>query len=243
MELYPAIDLSGGRVVRLTQGDFARSTVYEEDPARAARTFASQGARWLHVVDLDGAKTGKPGNLPALKAILVAFPGRVQVGGGIRTVETARDYLSMGVERLVLGTGALTNPDFLGAMLREFPGRFFVGVDVRDGRIAISGWIETTEGSPRSTMARLAAEGVAGFIYTDIAKDGMLEGPNLPVYRELASALPVPVIASGGIGAIDDIRRLRESGVSGAIVGRALYTGAVDLVSALALCSAGTPSC
>ena len=243
MQLYPAIDLSSGRVVRLTQGDFARATVYEEDPARAARGFSEKGATWLHVVDLDGAKTGQPGNLPALKAIIGAFPGKIQVGGGIRTLDTARRYLELGVERLVLGTGALTNPDFLGAMLRECSGRFFVGVDVRGGKIAISGWLETTEGSPFATMTRLASEGVAGFVYTDISKDGMLEGPNLPVYREFAATLNAPVIASGGIGSLDDILRLREAKVSGAIVGRALYTGAVDLAAALALCREDLPPC
>ncbi len=243
MQLYPAIDLSAGRVVRLTQGDFARATVYEEDPVRAARSFSEKGATWLHVVDLDGAKTGKPGNLPALKAILGAFPGKIQVGGGIRTLETAKSYLDLGVERLVLGTGALTNPDFLGAMLRECPGRFFVGVDVREGKIAISGWLQTTEGSPVATMKKLAKDGVAGFVYTDISKDGMLEGPNLPVYRELSATLSVPVVASGGIGTLDDILRLRESKVSGAIVGRALYTGAVDLSKALELCRTGATPC
>ncbi len=243
MQLYPAIDLSGGRVVRLTQGDFARATVYEEDPARAARSFFDKGATWLHVVDLDGAKTGQPGNLRALEAIIGSFRGKIQVGGGIRTLDTARRILDLGVERLVLGTGALTNPDFLAAMLRECPGRFFVGVDVRDGKMAISGWLETTGGAPGETMKRLASDGVAGFVYTDIARDGMLEGPNLPVYRELAETLSVPVIASGGIGSLDDILRLREAKVSGAIVGRALYTGAVDLSQALALCRPDPAPC
>ena len=243
MQLYPAIDLSAGRVVRLTQGDFARATVYEEDPARAARSFAEKGASWLHVVDLDGAKAGQPGNLPALKAIIGSFPGKIQVGGGIRSVETARSYLALGVERLILGTGALTNPEFLATMLREFPGRFFVGVDVREGKIAISGWLETTHGAPVATMKKLASEGVAGFVYTDISKDGMLEGPNLPVYRELAATLKAPVVASGGIGSLDDILRLREAKLSGAIIGRALYTGAVDLAAALALCRTDAPPC
>ncbi len=235
MEIYPAIDLREGLVVRLTQGDFERSTVYGTDPAAVAASFARQGARWLHVVDLDGAKTGVVSNLPAIERIVGAFPGKVQLGGGIRSPETAALFLDRGVERLVLGTGALTDPPFLEAMLNHHPGRFYVGLDVRDNRIAVSGWLGETDGDPRETMTSLASMGVAGFVYTDIMKDGMLSGPNLPVYRELVRTLPVPVVASGGIGSLSDLRDLRDAGVAGAIVGRALYTGAIDLSRALSL--------
>ena len=241
MEIYPAIDLKEGLVVRLSQGDFDRSTVYGTDPTAVAVSFARQGARWLHVVDLDGAKSGKVSNLSAIEQIVGHFPGKLQVGGGIRTLEAAARYLERGVERLVLGTGALTDPDFLAAMLKHHPGRFYVGLDVRDGRIAVSGWIEEAAGDPRETMAALAKRGVAGFVYTDILKDGMLAGPNLEVYRDLAGSLPVPVIASGGIGGLSDIIALSEAGVAGAIVGRALYTGAVDLARALSVSKSGSP--
>lgn len=235
MEIYPAIDLKEGLVVRLTQGDFDRSTVYGTDPAAVASSFGQEGARWIHVVDLDGAKNGLPSNLPAIEKIVRKFSGKVQVGGGIRTLETARLYFEKGAERLILGTGALTDPPFLLAMLEEFPGRFYIGLDVRNNRIAVSGWLSETAGDPMTTMKEMAKKGVAGFVYTDILKDGMLAGPNLPVYQKLASELPVPVIASGGIGSFRDIEALRDAGVSGAIVGRALYTGAVSLSQALAL--------
>ncbi|EQD24769.1 MAG: 1-(5-phosphoribosyl)-5-[(5-phosphoribosylamino)methylideneamino]imidazole-4-carboxamide isomerase [Nitrospirae bacterium] len=239
MEIFPAIDIKDGQVVRLSQGDFDRSTVYGTDPAAVAASFARKGARWLHVVDLDGAKNGAVSNLAAIERIVGTFPGKVQAGGGIRTPETAALYLERGVERLVLGTGALTDPAFLSAMLKNHPGRFYVGLDVRNNRIAISGWLSEVSGDPRETMAVLAEKGVSGFVYTDILKDGMLGGPNLPVYRELARTLPVPVIASGGIGALSDIRALLEAGVAGAIVGRALYTGSVDLSQALTLAASG----
>ena len=241
MDIYPAIDLTEGLVVRLSQGDFDRSTVYGTDPAAVAVSFARQGARWLHVVDLDGAKSGKVSNLSAIEQIVGHFPGKVQVGGGIRTLDAAARYLERGVERLVLGTGALTDPDFLTAMLKHHSGRFYVGLDVRNGRIAISGWIEEAAGDPQDTMASLADRGVAGFVYTDILKDGMLSGPNLDVYRNLARTLPVPVVASGGIGGLSDIIALSEAGVAGAIVGRALYTGAVDLARALSVSKSGSP--
>jgi phosphoribosylformimino-5-aminoimidazole carboxamide ribotide isomerase len=242
MEIYPAIDLKEGSVVRLTQGDFSRTTVYGTDPVAVATSFRQQGARWLHVVDLDGAKGGIPANLGVIEKIVLNFSGRVQVGGGIRTLETARLYLEKGAERLVLGTGALTDPAFLEAMLREFPGKFYVGLDVRNNRIAVSGWLSETSGDPMATMIEMAKKGVAGFVYTDILKDGMLSGPNFPVYETLARELSVPVIASGGIGTPGDIEALKKAGAAGAIVGRALYTGAVSLPLALAL-SSETASC
>lgn len=242
MEIYPAIDLKEGAVVRLTQGDFTKSTTYGTDPLAVASSFQEQGARWIHVVDLDGARNGVPENLPVIKQIVRSFSGKVQVGGGIRNIETARSYFDKGAERLVLGTGALTDPDFLNAMIREFPGRFYVGLDVRNNRIAVSGWLSETSGDPIGTMKEMARRGVAGFVYTDILRDGMLSGPNLPVYKKLATELLVPVIASGGIGKTKDIEELKEAGLAGAIIGRALYTGAVTLSHALSL-SSKTSSC
>lgn len=235
MEIYPAIDLRDGQVVRLTQGDFSQSTVYGEDPLAVVASFMDQGARWIHVVDLDGARTGVPGAPRVIGEIVRKFSGKVQVGGGIRSLETARLYFGCGADRLVLGTGAFTDPAFLAGMLGEFPGRFYVGLDVRNNRIAISGWLSETAGDPMATMKEMADTGVAGFVYTDILKDGMLSGPNLPVYRTLTRDLSVPVIASGGVGTLADLRALGEIGVAGAIVGRALYTGAVTLRDALAL--------
>ncbi len=239
MQIYPAIDLKDGQVVRLAQGDFDQATVYGTDPGAVADTFSQKGAQWLHVVDLDGAKSGIVSNLAAIERIVGHFPGKVQLGGGIRSVDTASLYLERGVERLVLGTGALTDPAFLEAMLARFPGRFYVGLDIRNNRIAVSGWLTETEGDPLATMRTMAEKGVAGFVYTDILKDGMLSGPNLPVYHDLVRSLPVPVIASGGIGRIEDLKSLQEAGVAGAIIGRALYTGAVDLVQAMALSGGG----
>lgn len=243
MDIYPAIDLKEGLVVRLTQGDFTKSTVYGTDPLAVATSFYNQGACWLHVVDLDGARSGVPGILPTIEGLVGNFSGKIQLGGGIRTIETARLYYSIGVERLVLGTGALTDRDFLSSMLKEFYGRFYVGLDVRDNRIAVSGWLSETTGDPLATMKELEGKGVAGFVYTDILKDGMLSGPNLPVYKTLSSELSVPVIASGGIGTLADITSLRDAGVDGVIVGRALYTGAVSLSKALPLSVPERPKC
>jgi phosphoribosylformimino-5-aminoimidazole carboxamide ribotide isomerase len=234
-ELIPAIDLLGGRCVRLAQGDYARATVYREDPAEQARAFAAHPIPRLHVVDLDGAREGKPRNGDAISRI-VASAGRVpvQLGGGIRSLEAVEAALGLGVDRVILGTAALRDPELLVRACRRYPARVAVGIDARDGRVAIEGWRETTATSVLDLARRVEQAGAAAIVYTDIARDGMLGGPNLAATAELAQALRLPVIASGGIGSEADLERAAAcEGLAGAIVGRALYTGAVDLARAL----------
>jgi phosphoribosylformimino-5-aminoimidazole carboxamide ribotide isomerase len=236
-EVIPAIDVLGGRCVRLAQGDYARVTVYRDDPAEQAAEFAAHPIRRLHVVDLDGAREGRPRNADAIRRV-VARAGKipVQMGGGIRSLEAIEAALALGVDRVVLGTAALRDPALLASACRLHPGRIAVGIDARDGRVAIEGWLETT-GTPALEVAQRARDaGAAAIIYTDIARDGMLSGPNLEAAAELAAAVALPVIASGGIGSEDDLARaaaLASRGLAGAIVGKALYTGAVDLARVL----------
>jgi phosphoribosylformimino-5-aminoimidazole carboxamide ribotide isomerase len=234
-ELIPAIDLLGGRCVRLAQGDYARATVYHEDPAEQARAFAAHPIPRLHVVDLDGAREGQPRNGEAISRI-VASAGRVpvQLGGGIRSLEAVEAALDLGVDRVILGTAALRDPELLARACRRHPGRVAVGIDARDGCVAVEGWLETTGTSALDLARRVEQAGAAAIVYTDIARDGMLGGPNLAATAELAQALRLPVIASGGIGSEDDLERAAAcEGLAGAIVGRALYTGAVDLARVL----------
>jgi phosphoribosylformimino-5-aminoimidazole carboxamide ribotide isomerase len=230
-ELIPAIDVLGGRCVRLAQGDYAQATVYREDPAEQARAFAAQPIPRLHVVDLDGAREGRPRNGEAITRI-VASAGRVpvQLGGGIRSLEAVEAALALGVDRVILGTAALRDPELLALACRRHPGRVAVGIDAREGRVAVEGWLETTGTSALELARRAEQAGAVAIVYTDIARDGMLSGPNLEATAELARALGVPVIASGGIGSEADLERAAAcEDISGAIVGRALYTGAVDL--------------
>jgi len=239
--LYPAIDLKDGHCVRLRQGDMRRATVFNDDPAAQAARFEADGFRWLHVVDLDGAFAGKPVNASAVEAILarVAFP--VQVGGGIRDMATAEGWLAKGVARVVIGTAAVRDPDFVRAAARAFPGRVAVGIDARDGMVAVEGWAETSALSALDLGRRFEDAGVAAVVYTDIARDGMLGGLDLAGTRALAKALSIPVIASGGLGSIDDVEALlapENRRIAGAIAGRALYDGRLDAARALALIEA-----
>jgi phosphoribosylformimino-5-aminoimidazole carboxamide ribotide isomerase len=242
-ELIPAIDLLGGRCVRLAQGRYEEATVYGDDPGAVAARFASYPLRRLHVVDLDGARAGAPANGGALRAILAAARGvPVQVGGGIRTLVQLEERLALGVDRAVLGTAALRDPSLVREAARRHPGRIAVGIDARDGRVAVQGWLESSDVPAVDLARRFEDAGVAAIVYTDIARDGMGTGPNLEQTAALAAAVRVPVIASGGVGSEDDVRRscaLAERGVAGLIVGRALYTGALDLGRALeiAACS------
>lgn len=234
-ELIPAIDVLDGRCVRLAQGDYARATVYREDPAEQARAFAEHPIPRLHVVDLDGARDGRPRNGAAISRI-VASAGRVpvQLGGGIRSLEAVDAALALGVDRVVLGTAALRDPELLALACRRHPGRVAVGIDARDGRVAVEGWLETTGTSALELARRAEQAGAAAIVYTDISRDGMLAGPNLAATEELAAAVRLPVIASGGIGSEADLERAAAcKALAGAIVGRALYTGAVDLANAL----------
>jgi phosphoribosylformimino-5-aminoimidazole carboxamide ribotide isomerase len=237
MTVYPAIDLRGGRCVRLLQGAFERETVYGEDPVAVARGFVAAGARWLHVVDLDGARAGRPVQTELIGAICAAAGVPVQVGGGLRDAAAVGAVLAAGAQRAVLGTLAVQDPDLAGALCRAHPGRVALGLDARDGRLRVAGWTEGSELSPAALAARAATLGAAAIIYTDVARDGTEKGPDLEGTRAVARAAGVPVIASGGVGSLADVRavgRLAADGVAGVIVGRALYTGAVRLADALA---------
>jgi len=236
MDVIPAIDLLAGRCVRLYQGDYARSQVFNDDPVAVARQWAEQGAARLHLVDLDGAKTGQPVNLKTIAAIVQAVNIPVQVGGGVRDRDRVRALLELGVERVILGTIALEQPELVQQLAHELPRQILVGIDARNGRVATRGWLDTSEVSAVDLAQQVASKGVVGIIYTDIQRDGTLKGPNLAALRELAAAVSVPVIASGGVSSITDLLSLlalEPLGVSGVIVGRALYTGDVSLREAL----------
>ncbi len=239
-ELIPAIDLLGGSCVRLVQGRYDAATVYDADPAAVAERFVRHPLERLHVVDLDGAKLGRPANTAAVRAILDVAKGvPLELGGGIRTLAAVEEWLGLGVDRVVLGTAALRDPELVRGAARRFPGRIAVGIDARDGRVAVSGWLETSETDALTLARRFEDAGVAALIHPDIARDGTGTGPNLEASEALARAVRLPVIASGGVGSLDDVRNACGRGLAGLIVGRALYTGAVDLASALeiAACS------
>ena len=235
--LYPAIDLKGGQVVRLKRGEMDQATIYADDPAAQARRFIEAGFAWVHMVDLDGAFAGKPANAAAVRAIIAAVPGaRLQLGGGIRTMETAEAWLEAGVSRIILGSAAVKDPDFARAACRAFPGRVALGIDARDGMVATEGWAETSDVSATDLARRFEDSGAAAVIYTDIARDGMLTGVNVAATAALARAVRLPVIASGGVAGVEDITALREAGagIEGAILGRALYDGRIEPKVALA---------
>lgn len=235
-EILPAIDLLGGKAVRLAQGDYARATVYGDDPAKIAGEFADAGTTRLHVVDLDGAKAGQPVNGDAVRAILAAARVPVQLGGGLRDLAAIERALALGIDRAILGTAALRDPELVREASRRFPGRIAIGIDARGGRVAVSGWLETSDVSVAQLAALFEDAGVAALIYTDIARDGMRSGPDLAGSVAVAAATTLPVIASGGVGSIDDVRQAASharEGLAGLIVGRALYTGDVDLREAL----------
>lgn len=234
MELWPAIDLRGGRCVRLLQGDYDRETVFGEDPVAMARGFAAAGAKRLHIVDLDGAKAGAPVQAELVGRMVAATGLPCQLGGGVRSRDTAAAYLAAGVSRVIIGSLAVEEPDAFVALAEEFPGRIVLGLDARDGRVAVRGWLETSGALAVEIARRHAQLPLAAIVYTDIATDGMLSGPNLPALREMIAATSLPVIASGGVAGADDIRRVAEIGAAGCIVGKALYAGAVTLPAALA---------
>lgn len=235
MELFPAIDLIGGCAVRLVKGDYAQKTVYSENPEAVAREFFEAGARYLHVVDLEGARDGGTPNLETIQRIAAATGLLVEVGGGIRSEEVIRRYLDAGVFRVILGTAAVQEPEFLAGMVEKYRERIAVGVDIKDGMVAIKGWTEVSKESCFGFCGRLEAMGVRTIICTDISKDGLLSGTNLELYREMAGRFSVDLVASGGVSSLEDIRKLKELGLSGAILGKALYTGAIDLREALKL--------
>jgi phosphoribosylformimino-5-aminoimidazole carboxamide ribotide isomerase len=240
MILFPAIDLKEGLAVRLEQGDMARATVFHRDPAAQARAFEVQGFAYLHIVDLDGAFAGKPVNADAVDRILETIGIPVQLGGGVRDMATVEAWLGKGVDRVIIGTAAVRDPQFVKEAAKNFHGRVAVGLDARDGKVAVQGWAETSELSALEIARRFEDAGVSAIIYTDIARDGLLQGLNLDATIALAEAITIPVIASGGLGSIDDIKALlepRARKLEGAIAGRALYDGRLDPAAALKLIS------
>ncbi|MGO6813269.1 1-(5-phosphoribosyl)-5-[(5-phosphoribosylamino)methylideneamino]imidazole-4-carboxamide isomerase [Rhizobium leguminosarum] len=241
MILFPAIDLKGGQCVRLKLGDMQQATVYNTDPAAQARSFEDQGFEWLHVVDLDGAFAGYSANGDAVEAILKATDNPVQLGGGIRTLDHIEAWLSRGLRRVILGTVAVRNPALVIEACRKFPGHVAVGIDAKGGKVAVEGWAEASELGIIELARKFEGAGVAAIIYTDIDRDGILAGINWTSTLELADAVSIPVIASGGLASLDDIRRMLEADarkLEGAISGRALYDGRIDPKEALALIKA-----
>jgi phosphoribosylformimino-5-aminoimidazole carboxamide ribotide isomerase len=236
-ELIPAIDLLEGQAVRLLQGRYDEATIYDSDPAKVAARFAMAGIRRLHVVDLEGAKQGRPVQGIAIKRILdVVGSVPVQLGGGLRTLEGVDTALGWGLDRVILGTAALRNPDLVKKAAGKYPGRVVVGIDAREGRVAVEGWLEASETTAVDLARRFEDAGVAAIVYTDIARDGMLTGPNIDATAALAASIGIPVIVSGGVATNEDVieaARFRDKGICGVIVGRAIYTGGVDLEAAL----------
>jgi phosphoribosylformimino-5-aminoimidazole carboxamide ribotide isomerase len=236
MEILPAIDLLGGKCVRLYQGDYGQSQVYHEDPVAVAQQWQEQGASRLHLVDLDGAKAGEPVNLTAIAAIVKALDIPVQVGGGLRNRERVKQLLDLGVGRVILGTIAVEEPDLVGSLCAEFPGQIVVGIDARNGKVATRGWLETSSVEAGELAQRMEKLGAAAIIYTDIHRDGTMTGPNIDALRELADQLTIPVIASGGVSKLRDLLSLlslESHGVNGVIIGKALYTGDIQLEEAI----------
>jgi len=236
--LFPAIDLKGGQCVRLEQGDMARATVFNLDPAAQAKSFAVQGFEYLHVVDLDGAFAGQPMNARAVESMLEAVTVPLQLGGGIRDLGTVEAWLEKGVARVIIGTAAVRDPALVRTAAKRFPGRVVVGLDARDGKVAVEGWAETSEVTALEIAQRFEDAGVAAIIFTDIARDGLLKGLNLDATIALAEAISIPVIASGGLASIEDIKAMlmpRAKRLAGAIAGRALYDGRLDATAALKL--------
>jgi phosphoribosylformimino-5-aminoimidazole carboxamide ribotide isomerase len=243
--LFPAIDLKEGIAVRLEQGDMARATIFHRDPAAQAHAFEQQGFQYLHIVDLDGAFAGKPMNAAAVDRILETVSIPVQLGGGIRDTATVESWLDKGISRVIIGTAAVRDPPFVKQAARDFPGRIVVGLDARDGKVAVEGWAETSQLSALDIARRFEDVGVSAIIYTDIARDGMLQGLNLDATIALADEVSIPVIASGGVASIEDIKALvapRAKKLAGAIVGRALYDGRVDAAEALNLIRTARPA-
>jgi phosphoribosylformimino-5-aminoimidazole carboxamide ribotide isomerase len=234
MQVWPAIDLRGGKCVRLRQGDYQRETVYGDDPAAMARQWISQGAKCLHLVDLDGARDGSRANFAAAAEICQAVHVPCELGGGIRDEATIAAYLDLGLARLVVGTRALKEPEWFRQMCRKYPQRLALGIDAKGGLVATDGWLETSS-TPAVDFARqFDSEPLAAIVYTDIARDGMLQGPNVPAMAEMQAATKIPVIASGGVTGAEDVRQLARLGLAGCIIGRALYEGTLTLASALA---------
>ncbi len=234
MQIWPAIDLRGGKCVRLRQGDYARETVYGADPVEMAHRWVEQGAQYLHLVDLDGSRDGQLVNQVAVTAIVQAVQIPCELGGGIRDRSTMEQLLDLGLERLVIGTQLLKRPEWFREMCRVFPGKLVAGIDARDGLVATDGWLETSTVDAVDLACELADQPIAAIVYTDIARDGMMAGPNTPAMARMAAAVSVPVVASGGVTTAGDVASLAKTEIAGCIVGRALYEGSLTLGDALA---------
>ena len=233
MYIYPAIDLYGGKAVRLFKGDYAQMTVYSDDPVSVAKDFAAAGASHIHLVDLEGAKIGKPANLDTIRAIVATTGLFAEVGGGIRDMETVDSYLSIGVSRVILGTAAVKDPDFLKAALDKYGEKIAVGVDLKDGLVAIKGWTETSDLKAEAFFGKMQNLGVKTVICTDISRDGAMKGTNRELYRDLSAKFDIDLIASGGVSSMEDVAALAEMKLHGAIIGKAYYIGAIDLKQAV----------
>ena len=233
MYIFPAIDLLNSKAVRLQKGDYNKVTVYSESPAEVAKDFERQGARFLHVVDLDGAKDGTTANFDTVKEIIEKTSLSVEIGGGIRNMDRVKRYMDIGVDRVIIGTAAITDPEFLEQAVKSYGDRIVVGVDVKDGYVAINGWLELSRISCFDFCKKLYDMGVKTIICTDISKDGMMSGTNIALYEELSKKVGMNIIASGGVSSMDDVRKLSQMNIYGAILGKALYTGAISLTDAI----------
>lgn len=233
MNVFPAIDLYGGKAVRLYKGDYNQMTVYNEYPLQVADAFKNAGATHIHLVDLEGAKTGVPANTSVIRDICASFNGFVEVGGGIRNMDTVKEYIDAGVDRVILGTAAVTDTDFLKAAIAQYGSKVAVGVDLKDGYVAIKGWTEVSEKSADQFFGEMSELGVDCIICTDISKDGAMQGTNRMLYKQLCEAFKVKLVASGGVSSIEDVKALAQMNVYGAIIGKAYYTGAIDLNEAI----------
>lgn len=240
LQLFPAIDLIGGKAVRLVKGDYNQMTVYSDDPAGVAESFKASGAENLHLVDLEGARDGNTPNIDTVRAIIKRSDLFTEIGGGIRSEETVKAYLDAGAARVILGTAAIKDPEFLDRMIDKYKEKIAVGVDFRDGRVAVKGWQELSELTCFEFCESLEKRGVSTVICTDISKDGLLSGTNIDLYREMVGRFSMRLTASGGVSSLDDVRKLRDMGIYGAILGKALYTGMLDLKAAVALVKEGT---
>jgi phosphoribosylformimino-5-aminoimidazole carboxamide ribotide isomerase len=237
MQIWPAIDLRDGKCVRLRQGDYAQETIFGNDPAAMARRWIGAGARRLHLVDLDAAKSGESSgqqaNRQAIAGIVSAIDAPCQLGGGVRDESLVKELLTIGIERLVIGTKALRDPDWVRAMCRAYPQRIVLGIDARDGLVATDGWIKSSAVQAVDLARQFSGEPLAAIVYTDIAKDGMMAGPNLVALAQMQQAAAAPVIASGGVSTLEDVKRIKELGLAGCIIGRAIYEGSIDLTEAI----------
>ena len=235
MNIFPAIDLIGGQAVRLEKGDYDKKTVFNSDPVSVAVGFKNDGAEYLHLVDLDGAKSGKTDNFDVIREIVNKSGLKVEIGGGIRNMETVEKYLDTGVMRVIIGTAAITNPEFLDKALEKYGEKIAVGVDIKDGKVAIHGWTEVSKFTCEEFLAQMQTKGVKTVICTDISKDGMMSGTNLELYKSLSEKFTMDITASGGVSTLNDVKTLNDMNMYGAILGKALYVGGIDLKQAIAI--------